>query len=100
MARPLRNAGCAPKERCVKWRWKPTVTPRTLITYITAASPMSSQLSPHPQASGTAATRASTGTITKTWTSRLSPDGRRPSMIGFGPLLVGASGASDVVTWC
>src|SRR6185436_7529874 len=50
------------------------------------ANPTSSQESPQPQASGTAAIRASVGTRTKAYTSAASEDGRLSAITGLAPL--------------
>jgi hypothetical protein len=64
MARATRITRPARNDPWVKYRWKPTVTPRQVSVYHPAASATSNQDSPQPQAKGTAATRARNGTIT------------------------------------
>lgn len=58
----MRSGRFALNEPCVKYRWKPIVMPWQPMKYIATIRPRSSQLTPRPQASGTAATSATNGT--------------------------------------
>lgn len=64
-ASAIRSGRFALNEPCVKYRWKPIVMPWHPRKYMKTSRPMSSQLTPQPHASGTAASTARNGTMMK-----------------------------------
>src|ERR1700754_1424416 len=84
-ASAIRSGRTAWTEPWVRYRWNPAVTPAAVTTYPTTASTASNGDSPQPQATGTAASRATNGVTTKTHSIVTAAVDWVASIMGFGP---------------
>jgi hypothetical protein len=99
IASAIRNGRVALKDPCVNSRWYPAVTPSPVSTKKNAPKAMSSPLSPHPQANGTATASASIGSTTNTVMITCSGSDVVPEVIGLaGRAWVSATGMRTFVS--
>src|SRR5690606_9872074 len=75
IARKMRTGAIVSNERCVKRRWKPTVTPNSVIAYIEPNSDSSTQPTPRPHRRMMAATRPISGMTTAPRTASFCDNG-------------------------
>src|SRR6185437_6674511 len=80
----IRSPRFALNDPCVRYRWKPVPMPKPPMRYIAPPSATSSQVSPQPQATGTATSTAANGMVTNAQSAIRMPGPCRPSVRGLG----------------